>query len=86
MRPGVERIATEEEDRLMLELQGPFLYEVASRRGKLMGSPELGVISYEPLVELYVPLSEHFLAVSLEKDVPFAELPEIARKIKDLPW
>ena len=84
MRPGVKRVTTEEEDRLMLELQAPFHREMNNRRGKLSGPVDLAVVNFQAFYELHVPFGENLVVVTVEKDVPFSDLPEIARKIKDL--
>ncbi|MGA2628070.1 MAG: hypothetical protein ABSF63_13545 [Candidatus Bathyarchaeia archaeon] len=45
---------------------------------------ELAVLSYQAYYELHFPIGENLVVVTVEKDTPFAEIPEIARKIKDL--
>jgi hypothetical protein len=50
----------------------------------LSGPVDLAVVSFQAFYELHVPLGENLVVVTLEKDVPFSELPEIARKIKNL--
>lgn len=84
MRPGVKSVAPEAEDRLMLELQAPFHAEMANRRAKWIGPLELAVARYERFYELHVPLGENLVVVTVEKDTPFTEILEIARKIRDL--
>jgi hypothetical protein len=84
MRLGVKRMASEVEDGLMLELQAPFHTQMANRRAKWIGPVELAVVSYQAYYELHVPLGENLVVVTIEKDTPFAEIREIARKIKEL--
>lgn len=84
MRPGVKSVTPADEDRLMLELQAPFPTEMANRCAKWNGPLEQVVVSYRAFYELHVPLDENLVVVILEKDIPFAEIPEVARKIKDL--
>ena len=84
MRPEVKRMAPEVEDGLMLELQAPFHTEMANRRAKWIGPVELAVVSYRAYYELHVPLGENLVVVTVEKGTPFADMPEIARKIKNL--
>jgi len=84
MRPGVERVTTEEEDRLMLELQAPFHREMNNRRGKLSGPVGFAVVSFQAFYELHVPVGEYLVVVAVENDIPFAQLQEITRKIKGL--
>jgi len=84
MRPGVKSMAPEVEDRLMLELQAPFHFEMFNRRSKWFGLLDLAVLSYERLYELHLPLGEQLVVITIEKDTPFTDIPEIVRKIKDL--
>jgi hypothetical protein len=84
MRTGVKRMSPEAEDGLMLELQVPFHAEMANKRARWLGAMELAVLSYQAYYELHFPLGENLVVVTVEKDTPFAEIPEIARKIKDL--
>jgi hypothetical protein len=84
MRPGVKSLTPEEEDRMMLELQAPFHTEMANRRMKWIGPVDFAMVSYEAFYELHVPLGENLLVVTIEKDVAFTDIPEIARTIKGL--
>jgi hypothetical protein len=84
MRTGIKRIAPEVEDGLMLELQAPFHTEMANRRAKWIGPVELAVLGYPAYYELHVPLGENLVVLTIEKSIPFAEIHEIGRKIRDL--
>lgn len=84
IRPGVKSVTPEAEDRLMLELQAPFHAEMANRRTQWIGPLELAVAKYERFYEVHLPLGENLVVVTVDKDTPFTEIPEIARKIRDL--
>jgi len=40
------------------------------------------VVSYEKLYQINIPFGDILIVVSVDKEVPFGELPEIAQTIK----
>ena len=84
MRPGVESITPESDDRLLLELRGQYITEVCSQVNQWAGPTEYIAMSHEKFIELIIILKEKYLAMTLEKSTPTEKFPAIAKKAQEL--
>jgi hypothetical protein len=83
MRPGIPSLTDKEEDKLLLELRLPLLLEMGERPILWSGLLEFAIISYEKFFELYVAYgSEHLIVVTVDKNIEFQLLSDIANRIK----
>ena len=84
MRPGVESITPEEDDRMLLEIRAQYITEICEQVDRWAGPTEFIAMSHEKFIELIVILGETYVCVTLDKATPTRSLGEIANSIRIL--
>ncbi len=84
MRPSVESITPEQDDRLLLELRAQYITEMSRQVSRWAGPAEYIAVSYEKFIELIILLNDKYLAVTLEKNVPIETLVDITTSVRNL--
>jgi hypothetical protein len=84
MRPGVESLTPEADDRLLLELRAQYIGDICHHVSRWAGPPEYSVMSYQKFIEFIILLNDEYLVMTLEKNVTPLTLQEIDKKVRDL--
>jgi hypothetical protein len=84
MRPGVESITPESDDRLLLELRAQYITETCGQVNQWAGPTEYIAMSHEKFIELIIILKERYLVMTLEKSTPTEKFPALAKKAQEL--
>lgn len=84
MRPGIESFTPEEDDRYLLQFGALIMNGVTQHSGPWLGKCEYVAIAYEKTTQLIVNLKEKYLALTVEKSVPWDEILEIVKSVQAL--
>ena len=83
MRPGVVSHHKEPSRTAGLELQGPYVIEMAEKK-YWAGPLEHVAMTFEKYVQLFIPLKNHIAEITIERDVPPEMYSKICSAIRDL--
>jgi hypothetical protein len=82
MRPGVESLTPDEDDKFLLQFGAIMMNGITQRSGPWLGRWEHVTIAYEKTTQLILKLGERYLALTIEKSVQPNEIEQIAKSIR----
>jgi hypothetical protein len=84
MREGVTSLTPDSLDRAALEIHAQYIVETVEQEGRWSGPVENVAITFEKYVELIIPLTETYVLITVEKEVPVESYGEICKAIRAL--
>jgi len=84
MREGVQSLTPYNNDLSTLEIRTQYIIEAAELECEWVGPLDHISFRFEKYVELIVPLSESYVAITLENDVTPESYPTITKAIREL--
>jgi hypothetical protein len=84
MRPGVESYSPETDDQYLLEIGGLIMNGVAQRSSQWLGECGFVLVAYDKATERVTRTKDGYLALTVDKSVPFDEVVKIAKALPEL--
>jgi hypothetical protein len=84
MRPGVESYSPETDDQNLLEIGGLIMNGVAQRSTQWLGKCDFVLVAYDKATELVARTEGGYLALTVDKSVPFDKVVRIAKALPEL--